>query len=37
MSDVDRDRARRNLHTGLVVGLVALAFLVGFVIKMWFS
>ena len=32
---VDRERERRNLRTGLILGAVALAFVALFVLKMW--
>jgi hypothetical protein len=34
---VDRELARRNLRTGLLVGAVAAAFLIGFLLKMYLS
>jgi hypothetical protein len=32
-----RDRAARNLRTGLMLGALALAFAVGFFIRMWLT
>ncbi len=36
-SQDDRERAARNLRTGLMLGALALAFAVGFVIRMWLT
>jgi len=33
----DRDRAARNLRTALILASIALAFAIGFFIRMWLS
>jgi len=32
---MDRARARKNLRTGLILGAIALASLLGFIYKVW--
>lgn len=34
-ASIDRDIARKNLRTGLFLGAIALASLIGFILKIW--